>query len=224
MGAPTVTTTEAVSTSLIEDPDTVRLGASSGVTTPVQLARLRPVVLMILRRRLGDTVTAEDFCSEAFKIVLERLEGASLQEPEKLASFVCQTARNLAVAELRKRARRQTLTGEEWSIDNTPTNSPGPADELQHSWRTEAVRRVLRELPSARDRELLVRFYIDDEDRASICADLGLTETHFNKVIFRARQRFRALIERRYPKSDLLSVVVGIAVALTCSGGAAMRI
>jgi RNA polymerase sigma-70 factor (ECF subfamily) len=64
--------------------------------------------------------------------------------------------------------------------------------------RAKAVRQVLQELPNPRDRALLVRFYLRDEPKADICRDLGLTEEHFNRVIFRARERLRALLERRY--------------------------
>jgi hypothetical protein len=52
-------------------------------------------------------------------------------------------------------------------------------------------------MPSSRDRELLRRFYLNDESRDRICQDLELTSEHFNRVIFRARNRFRELLERR---------------------------
>jgi hypothetical protein len=52
----------------------------------------------------------------------------------------------------------------------------------------------------------LVRYYLDDESKEEICAALGLSDEHFNRVIFRAKNRFRELLERRgYVKSDLLS-------------------
>jgi len=59
----------------------------------------------------------------------------------------------------------------------------------------------------ARDRDLLMRFYLHDEDKALICRELNLSEEHFNRVIFRARNRFRELLEHRgYWKADLLSL------------------
>ena len=64
--------------------------------------------------------------------------------------------------------------------------------------------RVLAEMTTPRDRELLVRYYLRDEDKAAICRGLGLTEAHFNRVIFRARERFRALLETRYARADLV--------------------
>ncbi len=46
-----------------------------------------------------------------------------------------------------------------------------------------------------RDRQILYRFYIAEEDKERICADLDLSSLHFNRVLFRARQRFKDLLE-----------------------------
>lgn len=70
------------------------------------------------------------------------------------------------------------------------------------------MREVFRDLGTPRDRELLVRYYLHDEDKDSVCRRLGLTEAHFNRVIFRARERFRGLLERRYRRTDLLCLAV----------------
>jgi hypothetical protein len=80
---------------------------------------------------------------------------------------------------------------------------------------------MLEEMPVARDREVLVRFYLDDEDREKICRELGLTEEHFNRVIFRARNRFRELLEHRgFRKADLLAIVaVGLCLSIGGAGG-----
>jgi DNA-directed RNA polymerase specialized sigma24 family protein len=56
-----------------------------------------------------------------------------------------------------------------------------------------AVRQIINELNSERARELLLRYFIDEEDKDKIRADLGLTRAQFNSVIFRAVQRFKEL-------------------------------
>ena len=63
-------------------------------------------------------------------------------------------------------------------------------------------------MPAARDRDILVRFYLNDEAKEEICRELRLSEEHFNRVIFRARNRFRELLEQRgFWKADLLTLV-----------------
>jgi RNA polymerase sigma-70 factor (ECF subfamily) len=49
-----------------------------------------------------------------------------------------------------------------------------------------------------------------DEDKEQVCRELGIDEAHFRRVVFRARERFRALLEKRYRVADLY----GFAIAL----------
>lgn len=170
-----------------------------------ELDRIRPGVFAILRASLRDPVLAEDLCGEAIRITIERLRREPLDEPDKLDAFVAQTARNLAIAHRRKAARQRTVTGEHDALDGQADARTDVVADAQQRSRAEAVRRVLRELPTPRDRILIVRFYLEDADRETICRELNLTPEHFNRVIFRARERFRALLERRYESRDLLS-------------------
>jgi hypothetical protein len=80
---------------------------------------------------------------------------------------------------------------------------------------------MLEEMPATRDRELLVRFYLNDEEKDAICRELNLSQEHFNRVIFRARNRFRELLEQRgFGRGDLLSVIaIGLAAFSGGHGG-----
>jgi len=60
----------------------------------------------------------------------------------------------------------------------------------------ETVQQLIAELGSERDREVLLRFHVAEEEKETICADLGLTTLQSNVVLFRARQRFKELVER----------------------------
>jgi RNA polymerase sigma factor (sigma-70 family) len=82
----------------------------------------------------------------------------------------------------------------------------GRLEEIEDAMRTpleEAVRleerRLLREaiqsLTVPRDRELLTRRYLVDQDREEICEALGLEQRQFNKAASRARSRPRKLLE-----------------------------
>ena len=48
-----------------------------------------------------------------------------------------------------------------------------------------------------RDREVLLRYYLAEENSSRICADLGIDAEHFYRVLSRARQRYRQLFEER---------------------------
>lgn len=174
----------------------------------VTLQQLRSGVLFLLRRKVREPALAEDLCNEAFRIVLERLRRQPLEDPTRIAAFLAQTVRNLVTADRRKAARQRTVTGEQAVIDDFPDAESDPAATLQSQIRARAVRQVLREMPAVRDRQLLVRHYLHDEDMADIRRDLGLTQEHCNKVIFRARERFKSLLVKRFPQSDLLCLAL----------------
>ena len=177
--------------------DLVRRIATGDTGAEGQLvSRYSRVLKVLLHRLTGSPDLAEDLHQETFRIVLERLRRQGLDEPAGLASFLRGTARNLALAERRKGARRKTENDEE-ALAEVPHPAPSQLSSVLLDEEAATVRRLLDELGVERDRELLLRFYVADEDKETICSDLGLDRLHFNRVIFRARQRFRELFERR---------------------------
>jgi len=171
--------------------------------SPAELQRLREGVLSLLRQELRDKRLAEDLCNEAFRIVLERMREQPLEDPDKLGSYLAQTARFIARSHRRDTSRRRTFTGQQEVIEGYGDPAADPTTATQTDERAKAVRKVLEEFPFARDREVLVRLYLRDQDKEEICRELGIDETHFRRVVFRARERFRVLIEQRYRVSDL---------------------
>lgn len=179
-----------------------------GLESTAEFQRLRNGVLDLLRRELRDNALADDLCNEAFRIVLERLRQQPLEDPAKLASYLAQTARFLARTDYRVAKRRQTFTGQQNAIEKFEDPNADPSAATQLDDRAKAVRKVLQEIPNIRDREILVRVYLHDEDKEQVCRELGIDDSHFKRVVFRARERFRALIEKRYRVSDLYGFAI----------------
>lgn len=166
--------------------------------------RFAPGLLYLLRRLVGDPAWAEDLRQEAFAVALPKLRAGELREPEKLAGFLRSIAKNLARAGRRKERRRSHLgeTPPPVRDGDDPAPLPDPADPgpdpLRSALLGEEMRlaeRLLGELPSPRDREVLLRFCVAEEDRTDICTALDLPRSRFNLILFRARKRFRKLYE-----------------------------
>jgi RNA polymerase sigma-70 factor (ECF subfamily) len=176
------------------------------VSAESELVRqFEPGLRVLLRRRTGgDVGLLEDLVQETLLVVIQRLRGAGIDDPQKLAAFAAQTARNLAIASLRKAERQKT----EVDSDATERNADParPVDDLTGDVEAAlAVRALLRELPQPRDRLMLKRFYLEDHDKQLICQELDLTEAAFNQALSRARKRFRQILEERgFAKRDLL--------------------
>lgn len=75
------------------------------------------------------------------------------------------------------------------------------------------MRQVIQDLGTSRDRDILLRFYIAEEDKDRISADFGLSSLQFNRVLHRARERYRALyLERAGGRQTAL--LLGLAIIL----------
>ena len=172
-----------------------RIAAGDEAAEAALVQRYSRGLLYLLRRLGAPPELAEDLHQETFRIVLERLRRRGLDEPAGLAGFLHGTARNLVIAERRKTARRRTDADPE-GLERVVHPEPGQLSSVLLEEEAVIVRRLIGELPTDRDRQLLLRFYVAEEEKESICADLGLDSLHFNRVLFRARHRFKDLLER----------------------------
>ncbi|MFL6236956.1 MAG: RNA polymerase sigma factor [Thermoanaerobaculia bacterium] len=172
-----------------------RIAVGDATAEEALVLRYSRGILYLLRRMGAPPDLAEDLHQETFRIALERLRKRELDEPAALAGFLRGTARNLVIAERRKTARRRTGTDDE-ELAQAVHPAPSQLSTVLRDEEAESVRRLIGELATDRDRQVLLRFYVAEEEKGSICADLGLDGLHFNRVLFRARQRFRELLER----------------------------
>jgi RNA polymerase sigma-70 factor (ECF subfamily) len=166
-----------------------------------------PGLRALIMRRVRDPQLAADILQDAAVTTLEKLRAGEIAQPSCIGGYLYRVALN----HLRNfRRKDRTAVSSSDDLESIPDRDQDPAiAAIDRTRWSHAARRMLEELPTARDRDLLVRFYLNDESKEDISASLGLTDEHFNRVIFRARNRFRELLERRgYGKLDLLSLVI----------------
>lgn len=154
-------------------------------------------VAILLDRHTNGRPEAEDLFQDTFRLVVEKLRKGELREPAALPGFVVQIARSLAIEHYRKAARRKTDTDSEAGAAAVAPHA-SPLNELLDRENAALVRRVLEELANERDRQVLLRFYIAEEDKDRIADDYGLTSLQFNRVLHRARQRYKELFLARH--------------------------
>lgn len=159
-------------------------------------------VAAVLRQATGDRCISEDLSQDTFALVIEKLRRGELRDPERLPGFICGIARNLALSYFRT-LRRQNAGANALAGSSAPPE-PNPMDQVLLKERAEIVRQVLAELPTERDREILFRFYLQEEDKDMICNELKLDSLHFNRVLHRARQRYKELYQERNARRTTL--------------------
>lgn len=150
-------------------------------------------VSIIIGQSLADPA-ASDVYQETFRLALLKVRSGEVRDPERLAGYICGIARRLLIEHFRGTARLEGRNEGE-PDRQLPSREPSQLDQLLREERAALARRVLSELPSARDRKVLYRFYIEDDEKEEICTDLRISALHFNQVISRARQRYKKIYE-----------------------------
>ena len=147
--------------------------------------------LHLMLQKKSDLHIAEEVSQETWRVVIERLRNKELRDAEKLAAFIIQTGRNQLIMYYRK----NTPNSEDGNVEQVqPVISQGPSVHHEHERRREFIRQQLAKLGTKRDREILKRYYLMEQEKAEICAALDLSDLHFNRVLHRAKQRLKAFL------------------------------
>jgi len=184
------------------------------------LGSLRPGVLAVLRfGAFHRWIDAEDLTQETLQVVIERVRARTIDDPRKVFAFAAATARNMALNAARKVLRQQTVVDSDL-VDELAQNlemEPTDLSESDDKHLAEAVMAVLDELPTQRDRQILIRFYLDGIDKQQLCREFGLSPKHFDRVLMRARGRLRTIIERQAPHLALFPRITAVILPLAIS-------
>lgn len=148
-------------------------------------------VRVILRHVARDPALVDDLHQETFRLGIERIRSGALRDPSQPGAFLAGLARNLAIEHFRK--SRRNVPEDEAGLDRTPSLAPSATEQLEREEDARRVARVLEALPTERDRAVLRRFYLGQEDKDALCEELGVDRLQFNRILHRARERFRAL-------------------------------
>lgn len=145
-------------------------------------------------RRLHPEEAADQFHNLILAVIMGIRQGA-VREPERLAGYAQTIARrSLAgrIDELYKERRHGTV--EDGRIVCDP--SPNPETLAVRRQEDEIAKRILVALPQ-RDREVLIRFYLDGHAAEHIQEEMGITATQFRLIKSRAKARFACLVKKR---------------------------
>lgn len=142
--------------------------------------------------RSGDEIT-DDVTQAVVERLLVNLRGGQLRDPLSLPAYVRMTTLNFIAAEYRRPDRAQTHdSGALLDIADGDT----PEDHAHRAITGQFVSGLVDQLPVERDRELLRRYYLQEEAQDRICADLKIERGLFRRVLHRARERLRLLAEQ----------------------------
>lgn len=172
-----------------------RIAAGDRSAEQALFASTRFALWMIMRRRGCSASEADDLVQETFLIALRRVREGSLDHPGRFDGFLYVTALNLQKMQ-RRNDRRQAMGSLDDEAEEHLHGSSDPLAEVDAAQQGRILQEVLAGLSQPRDRELLRRHYLEEADKLATCEVLGLDSAHYDRVLFRARQRLRKLLGR----------------------------
>lgn len=195
-----------------ESADVRPSAASAGDYTAADLGELigreyKGLQRLILRQT-GDAHVAAELLNEAVCVAWDKWQKGKLARPAEIGGYIYQVAGYLLRNRRRVVVERPDRRADAEILESIPSaqQSPDEAFDVQLAGR---VREMIASMDSHRDRLVLVRFYLNEEEKQDICRDLGLTATQFIKILHRARARLRRLLESQgFKGSDLFSSIL----------------
>src|SRR5579863_7095459 len=141
-----------------------------------------------LRHRLGSQ-DATDLTHDAFLVVVEAIRRNQLHDPARLMGFVKTVLQRKIAAHLKAAMRRrnleQDIAEQFWVADSGAL----PDDAVESRERAQLMQQIFGSL-SQREREILERFYLQEQSAGQIREEMKLTCTNYRVLKSRAKAKF----------------------------------
>jgi DNA-directed RNA polymerase specialized sigma24 family protein len=190
----------AVSSQIADDPATVdevrpswaplveRIRGGDSAAMEELYGVLSHGIRFLLLRQLGPR-DLNDRVHDLFLVITQAIQRGELHQPEALMGFVRTVVHRQVAAgidvNVRARCRHRSLD----DCFQLRDDGPDPEHLAIQQQNTEIALRILNGI-CKRDREMLIRFYLEEQPAEQICREMNLTETQFRLIKSRAKARF----------------------------------
>ncbi len=197
----------------VAQPVTTSRSAGAGTCWPEVIQRIRkgdPAgmetlyriftrgIRFFLYRQLGPQ-DLDDRVHDMFLMVTQSICRGDIRHPERLMGYVRTVLHRQVAAQIEEamRVRRNVI-----ELDRTlglSDRAPDPERGAIERQQQELALRILHGI-TKRDREVLTRFYLQEQPAAKICREMKLTATQFRLIKSRAKARFGELGKRCFAR------------------------
>ena len=140
-----------------------------------------PKLYSFIVRIVGDPSAAEDIVQETWMALYERRDG--YQPTYKFSTWLFTIARRTALNHFRAAKKWEEVP------DDTPSESPSPANQSETSDAAENLWAHARRILSQREFEVLWLRFAEELSIEETARIAGLTATHVKVLVYRARQQ-----------------------------------
>lgn len=149
--------------------------------------RFAPRIRFYGLRHLRNEAAAADLTQDVLIMVLQKLRAGAVQEPERIASFVLGSCRQMVVDARRNRARRELL------LETFSADLPAFIDEAVEPTHEGRMQECLVRLPD-RERTVLIMTFFDDLPADAVGRELGISAGNVRVIRHRGLERLRTCL------------------------------
>jgi len=152
-------------------------------------------IRLYLWRQLGPQ-DLNDKVHDLFLIITQSIRNGELREPERLMGYVRTVVRRQVAGHIHVAREQRRMS---YQLDNGTALLDGRWNPEHHVIRrqyNDVAWRILSAMRE-REREVLVRFYMEEQPATEICQAMDLTATQFRLLKSRAKARFGKLCRGR---------------------------
>ncbi len=170
-----------------------RLRAGDPSTEQHFVAYFGQLLRIKLRSRLLPSDKVEDLQQETFIRVIANLrKDGGVRQPERFGAFVNSICNNVLREHYRSNSKYQPMEEAHMDIPDKVLDLEGTLVTKQSA---ERVRRILDGMPK-RDRDLLRAIFLEEREKDSVCRELGVDREYLRVLVYRAKDKFKALYEK----------------------------
>ena len=164
-------------------------------------------LMSILLNKAQDPDIARDCYQKTLLITLKKIRAGDIRKPGSILAFLRRTAANVVITH-RRTEKRYTNLGDR--VFQLPGQLEDDATlEIDSEIIKCLLKKLLNQLSIPRDREILQRFYLHEENKKTICRDFAIKSEHFDRVLYRAKQRVRLVLENQQDVRTMLLDFLG---------------
>jgi RNA polymerase sigma-70 factor (ECF subfamily) len=150
--------------------------------------RFAPRIRLYGLRHLRNEAAAADLVQDVLIMMLQKLRTGEVREPERLASFILGTCRQVVIDGRRGGLRRERI------LETYAADLPPLVDEAVETLDTRRLERCLKRLPE-RERTVLMMSFYDDRPADDVGVELGLSAGNVRVIRHRGIERLRTCMQ-----------------------------
>ena len=164
-------------------------GTQIDVAAEAELCRrFAPRIRLYGLRHLRSEAAAADLIQDVLLMTLQKLRAGAVREPDRLASFVLGTCRQMVIDGRRGGIRRERI------LDTFAIEFESVLEDESHALDTDRLQQCLERLPE-RERTVLVMTFYDDRPAEAVGEELRLSAGNVRVIRHRGIERLKTCMQ-----------------------------